>query len=151
MPSGTTGASSCPAAAFWNCETNPNSEWDLLKHSAIIYLLFPNTLIVWQGDHIETWRSFPRASRLKNALPKLHLFAEPATTDKAKRYWDKNMELLLATVEEEDFAVCIDIQRGFRANAQGYITFGRNEPGLTHYHHQMRSFLGLKEAAAING
>ena len=43
------------------------------------------------------------------------------------------------------------MQRGFRSNAQSYITFGRNEPGLTHYHHEMRSRLGLKEAPAIPG
>lgn len=52
---------------------------------------------------------------------------EPATTEKARKHWDKNMELLPATVEHEDFPVCIDIQRGFRSNAQSYITFGRNE------------------------
>ena len=28
---------------------------------------------------------------------------EPALTDKAKRHWDRNMKLLLDTVEKEDF------------------------------------------------
>ena len=114
--------------------------------------MFPNTLIVWQGDHIETWRSFPQGLSTEECIAEAALYApEPATTEEAKRHWDKNMDLLLATVEHEDFPVCVDMQRGFRSNAQSYITFGCNEPGLTHYHHGMRSLLGLKEAPAASG
>jgi hypothetical protein len=113
----------------------------------VIYLLFPNTLVVWQGDHVETWRSFPKGLATGECIAEATLYApEPAVTEKAQRYWNKNMDLLLATVEEEDFPVCLDIQRGFRANAQSYVTFGRNEPGLTHYHGTMRALLGLGEA-----
>ena len=141
-----------PRRSILELRDKPESEWDLLKHSAIIYLLFPNTLIVWQGDHVETWRSFPEGLSTDQCIAEAALYSpEPATTEKARKYWDKNMELLLATVEHEDFPVCIDMQRGFRSNAQSYITFGCNEPGLTHYHHEMRSHLGLKEAPAIPG
>lgn len=140
-----------PRRSILDLQDKPEAEWDLLKHSAIIYLLFPNTLIVWQGDHIETWRSFPKGLSTDECIAEAALYSpEPATTERAKQHWDKNMKLLLATVEEEDFPVCLDIQRGFRSNAQGFITFGRNEPGLTHYHHQMRSLLGLGEAAAVS-
>ena len=44
------------------------------------------------------------------------------------------MDLLMRTVDAEDFPVCLDIQRGFAAGAQPHITFGRNEPALGHYH-----------------
>ena len=141
-----------PRRSILELRDQPELEWDLLKHSAIIYLLFPNTLIVWQGDHIETWRSFPKGLSTEECIAEAALYSpKPATTEKAKRHWDKNMRLLLATVEEEDFPVCLDIQRGFRSNAQNHITFGRNEPGLTHYHHAMRSLLGLNEAPVVHG
>ena len=65
----------------------------------------------------------------------------PAVTDKEKRYWDKNMDLLMSTVDVEDFPVCLDIQRGFGAGAQSHITFGRNEPALGHYHKSLRAAL----------
>ena len=31
----------------------PEAEWSLMRNTAIVYLLFPNTLFVPQGDHIE--------------------------------------------------------------------------------------------------
>lgn len=124
----------------------PENGWDLLKHSAVIYLLFPNTLVIWQGDHVETWRSFPAGSTGQCTAEAVLYSPEPAVTELAIRHWDKNMDLLLATVEEEDFPVGVDIQRGFQANAQSYVIFGRNEPGLSHYHGTMRSLLGLQQA-----
>lgn len=139
-----------PRRSILELQDKPEEEWDLLTHSAIIYLLFPNTLIVWQRDHIETWRSFPNGASTDECIAEAGFYTpEPISSEKAKNYWDKNMALLMATVEDEDFPVCLDIQRGFEANAQSYITFGRNEPGLTHYHHHMRSALGLKEAPEI--
>ena len=116
--------------------------WDLLTHSAIVYTLFPNALLVWQGDHIETWRSFPVAGAPDRCIAEAALFApERPETDKAKQYWDRNMDLLMRTVDAEDFPVCLDIQRGFAAGAQAHITFGRNEPALGHYHRSLQGAL----------
>jgi len=38
------------------------SEWDLIKHSAIVHVVFPNTVFIMQGDHLETWRVYPGAT-----------------------------------------------------------------------------------------
>ncbi len=40
----------------------PEEQWDLIPQSAIIYVLFPNTVLVVQGDHVETWHVYPHAS-----------------------------------------------------------------------------------------
>jgi phenylpropionate dioxygenase-like ring-hydroxylating dioxygenase large terminal subunit len=37
----------------------PESEWNLIPYSLIIYVLFPNTVFVMQGDHLETWHVYP--------------------------------------------------------------------------------------------
>jgi phenylpropionate dioxygenase-like ring-hydroxylating dioxygenase large terminal subunit len=136
-----------PRRSILACRKEPESEWDFLKHSAIIYTLFPNALLVWQGDHVETWRAFPAGEDTGKCVTEAALFApEPAVTDKAKRHWERNFELLMATVEVEDFPVCIDIQRSFASGAQSHITFGRNEPALAHYHRSLRQALGLEVA-----
>ena len=70
-----------------------------------------------------------------------------AVTDDARRHWDRNLDLLLVTVNDEDFPVCLDIQDGLRSGAQACVTFGRNEPALGHYHHAIRETLQLKEIA----
>ncbi len=136
-----------PRRSMLQLEAEPESGWDFLKHSAIVYTLFPNALLVWQGDHFETWRSFPVGGATNKCITEAALFTpEPAVTDKAKRHWERNFELLMRTVDAEDFPVCLDIQRGFGAGAQPHITFGRNEPALGHYHRSLRQALGLNPA-----
>jgi phenylpropionate dioxygenase-like ring-hydroxylating dioxygenase large terminal subunit len=132
-----------PRRSLLEKKSEPESSWDLLTHSAIVYTLFPNALLVWQGDHVETWRSFPVGGATDRCIAEAALFTpRPADTDKAKRYWDRNMDLLMRTVDAEDFPVCLDIQRGFAARAQTHITFGRNEPALGHYHRNIQQALG---------
>jgi phenylpropionate dioxygenase-like ring-hydroxylating dioxygenase large terminal subunit len=138
-----------PRRSLLGLRKEPESSWDLLMHSAIVYTLFPNALLVWQGDHVETWRSFPVGTDTSRCTAEAALFTPtPATADKAKQHWDRNMDLLMRTVDAEDFPVCLDIQRGFAAQAQQHMTFGRNEPALAHYHRSLRQALGPEEPCA---
>jgi hypothetical protein len=73
---------------------------------------------------------------------------EPAVTGKAREHWTKNMDLLLRTVEQEDFPLAEAMQRGFRSGAQDHIKFGRNEPALAHYHQAVHAALGLESGRA---
>jgi phenylpropionate dioxygenase-like ring-hydroxylating dioxygenase large terminal subunit len=132
-----------PRRSLMENAKEPEDRWDLLTHSAIVYTLFPNALLLWQGDHLETWRTFPVGGATTRCIAEAALFApEPAVTDKAKDHWQRNMDLLMRTVDEEDFPVCLDIQRGFAAGAQTHITFGRNEPALAHYHRGIQEAVG---------
>lgn len=120
----------------------PVEDWRLPPHVAGVYVLFPNTVLVWQGGHVELWHAFPDGTdrvRFRVTL----LIPEPAESESAKRHWDKNLALLLKTVEEEDFPVGEGIQRSFRSGAQPHIAFGRNEPALQHFHRTVRQALAL--------
>ena len=46
------------------------------------------------------------------------------------------------TVLNEDFAMARTIQAGFASGAQDFVTFGRNEPALQHFHGSLRAALG---------
>lgn len=128
--------------SFAELKAQPEDEWDLIKHTAIVYVLFPNTVLLMQGDHLETWRVYPAGDDPGRARMHVSLYTpEPATSESARRHWDLNFKLLLDTVEKEDFPVGEGIQRGFRSGAQAHITFGRNEPALGHYHGQIREAL----------
>ena len=61
----------------------------------------------------------------------------PALTDKACRHWDRNLEIVLNVVQNEDFPLGEGIQHGFHSAAQSHTVFGRNEPALAHYHREM--------------
>lgn len=124
----------------------PERDWDVLRHTAVVYALFPNTVLVWQGDHMETWRVFPGASPDESVMHASLYIPEPALTDKAKRHWDRNMKILLDTVEQEDFPLGENMQRGFHSGAQDHLLFGRNEPALAHFHRSVHQALGLPRA-----
>jgi phenylpropionate dioxygenase-like ring-hydroxylating dioxygenase large terminal subunit len=117
--------------------------WDLIPHSAIVYVVFPNLVLIMQGDHVETWRVYPGATADESVMELSLYTPEPAATDKARRYWDKNVDLTLRTVEGEDFPLAEGMQRGFHSGAQPAVTYGRNEPALAHFHQAVRRALGL--------
>lgn len=120
----------------------PEEEWDLIRHTAVVYVLFPNTVLIMQGDHLETWCVYPDGDTPDAARMHVSLYTpEKASSDSARRHWDRNFQLLLDTVEKEDFPVGESIQRGFYSGAQTHITFGRNEPALGHYHRQIKEAL----------
>ena len=120
--------------SFDDMRKQPEDEWDVIRHTAIIYVLFPNTVFIVQGDHLESWRiepmGGPDASRMYISL----YTPEPTSTDSARRHWDNNMRLLMDVVRNEDFPVGEGIQRSFHTAAQSHVTFGRNEPALGLYH-----------------
>jgi len=124
----------------------PESEWDLVRHSALVYVLFPNTVFIMQGDHLETWRVYPGDSVDESKMHVSLYTPEPAVTDKARKYWTKNMDLLMATVQQEDFPLAENIQRDFHSGAQDFVTFGANEPALAYFHRSIKKMLGIDAA-----
>ncbi len=127
--------------SFDDMRKQPEDEWDVIRHTAIIYVLFPNTVFIVQGDHLESWRiepmGGPDASRMYISL----YTPEPTSTDSARRHWDNNMRLLMDVVRNEDFPVGEGIQRSFHTAAQSHVTFGRNEPALGLYHRAIKQAL----------
>ena len=112
----------------------PEKDWDLVTHTALVYVLFPNAVVVMQADHLETWRVYPVKDKPDECITCLDFYIpEPAETDSARRHWDRNMDLVIRTVAEEDFPTSEGIQFGFDSGAQDSIVFGRNEPALIHW------------------
>lgn len=107
---------------------------DLVTHSATVYVLFPNTVFISQGDHLEVFRVYP-GNGPDHARMLVTLYApDPIASDSARRHWQNNLDLLLATVQGEDFPLGEHIQRDFSVGGQTHITFGRNEPALAYFH-----------------
>ncbi len=126
----------------------PQEQWDLITHSAVIYVLFPNTVLVVQGDHAETWHVYPHPTDPGACLTYFSLYAPgPVETDKQRRHWERNFELAIATVEKEDLVVSAGMQRGFESGHQKSIVFGRNEPCLAHFHQSVDRALGSNSMA----
>jgi phenylpropionate dioxygenase-like ring-hydroxylating dioxygenase large terminal subunit len=125
----------------------PEAQWDLMPYSAIVCVLFPNTVFIMQGDHLETWHAFPAGNGIDESAMYVSLYTpEPALTDSARGHWDRNFALLMATVEQEDFPLSEGMQRGFSSGAQEDVLFGRNEPALQHFHKSIKAALAEADA-----
>lgn len=121
----------------------PESEWDLIPHHTIVYVLFPNTVFVMQVDHVETWRVYPVPGKVDECVMYLDFHApNPIDSDSARRHWQRNMDLTIRTVCEEDFPASEGMQRGFSSGAQTHSIYGRNEPALAHFQRTVAHAIG---------
>ena len=137
-----------PRRSIENLRGVPEAEWDLIPHTALVYVLFPNTVLVMQMDHVEIWRVFPADDKVDECVMYLDFFVpEPAMTDSVKLHWDRNMDLTIRTVDEEDFPVGEGIQSGFPSGAQTELVFGRNEPALAHFQRSINEAVAIPAGA----
>jgi len=113
----------------------PPPSWDLVPHSALVYVLFPSTVFVVQVDHIEVWRVAPDPHDPARCTCDLDFYvpAEP-TSDSIERHWERNWKLTIDTVIEEDFAAMAGVQRGLASGAIDALRIGANEPALGMFH-----------------
>ena len=58
---------------------------------------------------------------------------KPADSDRPDAYWEKNRDIAIRTVMEEDFPLGERMQIGFESGAAEEVIYGRNEPSLVHF------------------
>jgi phenylpropionate dioxygenase-like ring-hydroxylating dioxygenase large terminal subunit len=133
-----------PRKKLERLKAEPEASWDLMWNTTLIYSLFPNTLLIVQGDHVELARVYPAENRVDRAVMDLALYVPKAPVTAEERvHWDKNMQIVLDVVTGEDFPAGRTIQTGVTSGAQTHVVYGRNEPAMIHYHQSLRSALDL--------
>ena len=131
-----------PRKKLERLKAEPEETWDLMWNTTVIYSLFPNTILMLQGDHVELARIFPREGRVDRAVMELALYVPRApTTEEEVVHWRKNMQLVLDVVTGEDFPAGRSIQAGITSGAQSHTVFGRNKPAMIHYHRSLQAAL----------
>jgi len=116
----------------------PQAAWRLIPHAATVYVLFPNTVFTVQGDHVDVLRVYPDSDRPDRCSMYVDWYVPEAPKDeRAVAYWDKNVDLFLRTVNDEDFKIGEGIQRGFASGVQTHVTYGRYEVPLQYYHQSL--------------
>jgi len=120
----------------------PEDEWDILPSTAVVYCMFPNTIIVHQADHIEIFRCFPGDSPAESRAIITVLTPEKPKTESAVKHWQNNIDLLLAAVQGEDFPAGETIQTGISSGAFEHFVWGRYELAMEHFHKSIKELLG---------
>ncbi len=121
----------------------PPDTWDIVPYSALVYVLFPSTVIIVQVDHLETWRISPDPDDPGRSVCDLDFYIpDVPATEKSERHWERSWRLTIDTVVEEDFAALATSQTTLETGAVRALRFGANEPALGMFH------ASLSEAAA---
>jgi nitrite reductase/ring-hydroxylating ferredoxin subunit len=139
---GLNGRLSVPKTSIEEVRTKPEAERDYRRHVVSIYQLFPNALLIWQLDHIEIWRAFPDRDDPSRCEVEMTIY-KPADSTRPDSYWEKNRDIAIRTVMEEDFPLGERMQIGFESGATEEVIYGRNEPSLVHFHTSIRNALGV--------
>lgn len=114
---------------------------DYTPHLVHAYNIFPNTVMVWSGAHLEAWLVFPEGDEAGRSNVTVHVLGRADHVASETDYWDKNWTVVTDTVLTEDFTVGSSIQQGCMAGAQRSVMFGRNEPGVQHFHRSVNAAL----------
>jgi phenylpropionate dioxygenase-like ring-hydroxylating dioxygenase large terminal subunit len=143
---GPNGRLSVPKTSIDSQRAVPETERDYQRHVVSIYQLFPNALLIWQLDHIEIWRAFPATGAGRDDPSRCEVemtIYKPEASTRPDTYWEKNRDIAIRTVMEEDFPLGERMQIGFESGATEEVIYGRNEPLLVHFHRSIRNALGV--------
>ncbi|MEX2481666.1 MAG: aromatic ring-hydroxylating dioxygenase subunit alpha [Gammaproteobacteria bacterium] len=143
----------------------PESEWNFTFASIAAYYLFPNVQLVFVGGMVVLVRIYPDRHDVARSVSRITHFSMPhvkeqlgvperATAVKADNVYSADtsarmefdvsatIELLVSTVEHEDYQMSEKAQITASAGKLDYFLFGRNEPALHHFHNNYREALG---------
>ncbi|MFG1352245.1 SRPBCC family protein [Xanthobacter autotrophicus] len=139
-------------STFTEMLTKPEFEQDLFSNAALVYTIFPNTVLVWQLDHWEMWNFYPVGDRDDICQAKITLLLDKAPdTERLARRWEKNWELTRRTVYTEDFEAGVTIQSSITAGVPSHLVYGRNEIALQDFHLDIdEALMGVGENATRN-
>jgi phenylpropionate dioxygenase-like ring-hydroxylating dioxygenase large terminal subunit len=119
---------------------------DLDKYVTETHFLLPNSTLLRQPDHFQllTFRphpSDPTKSRMEQRLMVPRLEESGLSEDHWNGRWDKNWEILLAVLHQEDFPLLRRSQHGMASADAGGMIIGRNEVANQVFHRETRKLV----------
>ena len=124
---------------------------DLYAQLSMNYRLFPNTMLTWFTDHFEMWQIEPDLADPGRTGIRMSLLVRPEDLGKTRK-WDANARMSLEIITGEDFAVATSTQRTLAGEAApDWFVYGRNEPGVQHFHQSVVAHLdeGIGASPAV--
>ncbi len=136
----------------------PRETWDVRQGALPVYYLFPNVQLITGMGGPTLVRVYPDAANPHQSHSQIDFYLEPQIQqalldpEMAERYGDvtQRMQGFAEIIRDEDYVAAALAHEGARSGAQEYITFGRNEPALHHYHNTYREALGMPPLEVIS-
>jgi phenylpropionate dioxygenase-like ring-hydroxylating dioxygenase large terminal subunit len=119
------------------------AEVDLLAHVLLAYLLLPCTYVTFEPEHVEVWQLSPHPTDPgRSRITIRFLLPQPPQNDREERYLERNWNLLLRTVVDEDWPITRRMQQAVTEGRVPEFVLGRNEAPVQFLH----SFLARRLA-----
>ncbi len=116
-----------PRATMPDLRDVPKDQWDIRKHTNLLYTVFPANQLLVQQDHI-AWINLEPLSAGRSKLRISTVVPADAGPD-LDTHWAQNQKITRITLAE-DFAIGEGIQAGLASGANTHLTFGRYEGAL---------------------
>jgi len=129
-----------PNSSIEQLDQLPRNQWPMFPHVILNYMIVPNTVLLVQAGSFHLFQLWPIGPERTTSMTTLYC-ATPPDNDKDRARLKKSNDFVLDTIDNEDYRMCEQTQRSFRSGAQTHIVFGRNEPGLIHYHRSLDGLL----------
>jgi phenylpropionate dioxygenase-like ring-hydroxylating dioxygenase large terminal subunit len=101
------------------------------------HFLMPNTTLLRQPDHFQVLTFVPHPTDpTRSRMDVRLLVAEPVTTEADRQLWDRNFEILLSAVVDEDLPLNRRLQTAVMGRGVAPLIVGRNEPGNQLFHRE---------------
>ncbi|WP_110208459.1 aromatic ring-hydroxylating oxygenase subunit alpha [Nocardioides daejeonensis] len=107
-------------------------ENSLVDYVTETHFLGPNVTLLKQPDHFQLLTFRPHPASPTHGVMEMRLMVRSAEEmgleqERWERLWEKNWQILLAVLRQEDFPVLRDSQLGMSSQSAGRMVLGRNE------------------------
>jgi phenylpropionate dioxygenase-like ring-hydroxylating dioxygenase large terminal subunit len=107
------------------------------------FTIYPATVMATQPDHFEAWTVLPHPTRADSCRATLRFLVDKLPeTDPEKRFRQRNWDVLLSAVLNEDWAVAQSIADSLPGGHVPETVYGRNEIAAQTFYRQVQADLG---------
>ena len=118
----------------------PETEWDPLSFMSSIYKVFPNVAVTVAPEAVLISQVLPGPTVETSITIQSTYSRTPIEGDERRVELDKRAKFIRDVILEEDYFLNHKIGAGLSSRANDALTFGRNEPGLHHYHRMIEQY-----------
>jgi hypothetical protein len=125
-----------------------------------VYYIFPNVQLIIGAGGPTLVRVYPAGANPHMSRSQISFYLDPAFSEQEqlrspRRDYDiedvkQRMQGFAEVIRDEDYVAAAAAHQGAISGAQEYVTFGRNEPALHHYHNTYREALGMPPLEVIS-
>ena len=132
----------------------PESDWNICAGTLPVYYLFPNIIFMPTQEGAFLVQEYPLENSPHKSVSKISFYFYPHVLEHVKQLEKQGIngkELLqqqyngfASVIRDEDYVAAASSHKGLKSGNIDYLTFGKNEPALHHYHNTYREALGLQ-------